>query len=375
MRTFKMNLPPMTLATMAALTACTDWEVDTSIDRYLERRASPSAMVDGDGNYVGGWWESWEGRINPEDASGPDGQLQGWIHWSFDSERYLVIANLVDLNSASNTALLVVDKQEERFVNRSLKYTFGDNVIERDKASSAITNPADGSWATVDDDDVLEFDVAADGVALSGRAVPALGDPFVQTTRSIDGYGWLQWYVNMEVEQATLTLDGEDIELEPGALGVMDRMVGHRMNVQSWNWLSLVGPATDPETGATATISVQLAKDQEQARPPVASLKYTVWVDDLLVKVPDVTFDYRITDADTRDTSDWSVSTEDRSGDWVDLTFSPRFHRRDQSDWAWFLHTDFNQYYGEVSGQVHVDGVTWELEEVFAVGEDSLLKL
>ncbi len=358
-----------------ALAAACAPTVDSRIDRYHEQRPSPDRLVDGEGNYIGGWWADFEGRINPEDASGPKGQLQGWIHWSLETERYLVVANLADLNKASNTALLVVDKQDETFENVSLKYTFGDNQIQRDKASSDIENPADGSWAQVNADGDLLFAVYADKLSLEGVAHAAPADPFVQTTRSIDGFGWLQWYENMEVDEATLTIDGQEVPIPAGSLGVMDRMVGHRMHVQSWNWLSLVGEATDRDDGSTALVSLQIAKDQEAARPAIDALKYAVWVDGALVKLPDVNFVYQYTNEAEKQTGDWQISTADRSGDWVDLTFRPRFHRRDEASWLWFLYTDFNQHYGEVSGTVVVGGRSLQVEALFAVAEDSLLKL
>ena len=58
----------------------------------------------------------------------------------------------------------------------------------------------------------------------------------------------------------------------------------------------------------------------------------------------------------------------------MDLAFQPRFHRRERR-YLWLVNTDFNQYYGALSGTVHIDGESWRLDEVFAVTEESLLEL
>ena len=39
------------------------------------------------------------------------------------------------------------------------------------------------------------------------------------------------------------------------------------------------------------------------------------------------------------------------------------------------VNADFNQYYGALSGRVHVDGRTWRVDKLFAVTEESALEL
>jgi len=348
-------------------------EVDSTEDRYLERRPGPEALVDADGNYVGGWWESWEGDINPEDASGREGALQSWIHFILETDRYFIIANLADLNRAANTALLVVDKEEQDFQNVSLQYTFGDNVLAVDPDWSGYSNPADGSSATISEDG-MTFEIYADELSLVGEVAARPDEPFIQTTRSVDGYGWLQWYVNYTLVQGTLTIDGEAIELPPGALGSYDRMVGHRSNTQAWNWISAIGEAVSEDGLTTATVSLQIARDKDEANPRIDAKKYAVWIDETLTKLPEVVFDYEVLDEETNETSDWHIYTPDTDADWIDLSFTPDFHRRDKTSWLWFYNTDFNQHYGEVNGELHVGGETWILTDLFAVTEDSLLQ-
>lgn len=362
----------MLLLILAA--ACGVPVVDNSEDRYDERRPGPEALVDADGDYVGGWWSDWTGEINPEDASGPDSALKGWIHLSFDLEDWFVVTNLADLSKAANTALLVVDKRTGELHSVSLRYAFGDNVLEVGPAWDDFYNPADGSSSRVEADGTVSFAIYAEQLSFEGSAVP-VGEPFIQTTRSVPGYGWLQFYENLEIVEATLDLGDGPIEVPAGTLGAMDRTLGHRSNIQNWNWLSLIGPATDAETGETEIVSVQVARDQEGANPKVDGLKYPVWVGDELFKLPDLSFEYEVLDEQTRETSEWRVRSPEGEPDALDLTVQPDFHRRDQQDFLWFVHTDFNQYYGPATGTLTHDGRTWEIQGLFAVCEDSLLVL
>ena len=253
------------------LAACGVPVVDNSADRYLEMRPGPEAMVDTDGNYVGGWWSDWTGEINPEDASAPASALKGWIHLSFDLDDYFVVTNIADLGKASNTALLVVDKTTGELHDVSLRYAFGDNQLQVSPTWDEMSNPADGSSATIHDDGTIDFAIHAEELSFEGTA-SVLTPEYIQTTRSVPGYGWLQWYDNLEIVEATLDLGDGPIDVPAGTLGAMDHTIGHRSTIQNWNWLSLIGEATN-EVGDTALISLQMARDQEGANPKIDALK------------------------------------------------------------------------------------------------------
>lgn len=355
------------------IAACGTPVVDNTADRYMEMRPGPETMVDSNGDYIGGWWSEWTGEINPEDASGPPGALKGWIHLSFDLDDYFVVTNIADLGKASNTALLAVDKATGELQDVSLRYALGDNELEVSPGWDSLYNPADGSSATVLADGTIEFAIYAEDLSFEGTARP-IGQPYIQTTRSVPGFGWLQWYENLEIVEATLDLGQGPIDVPAGTLGAMDRTLGHRSTLQNWNWLSVIGQATD-EDGETALISLQMARDQEGASPKIEALKYAAWVGDELFKLPDLTFDYDILDEDTRETSSWHIWSPAGEDDALDFTLDPQFHRRDQQDFLWFVHADFNQYYGPGSGTLTHDGHTWQIDQVFSLCEDSLLDL
>src|SRR5262249_25416519 len=83
---------------------------DATRDRYLEMRPSPDRMVDEQGNYIGGWYSEFTGRINPEDATGDDYTFKKWLHFNIDDPAFYVVAQLVVTDIAGNAAIAVSDK-------------------------------------------------------------------------------------------------------------------------------------------------------------------------------------------------------------------------------------------------------------------------
>lgn len=356
------------------LLGCGPEVVDNAADRYLEQRPGPEAMVDGDGNYVGGWWSEWTGEVNPEDASGREGALKGWYHFSFNAADYYIVTNLADLNSAANTALLVVDKRTGEFHSGSLRYAFGDKAIEVSGDRSIYENPPDGSFSRDDGGGVYSFGIDVGTMSFTGSAA-VRGEEFIQTTRSVDGYGWLQRFPNLEIVEASLDLGDGPVEIAAGTLGLMDWTVGHRSTTQFWNWLSTNGYATD-EAGDPVFVSLQIARDQEGADPVIDAQKYGAWVGDDLFKFGEVVFDYEVLDPETGETGPWRIHTPDGvTGDTLDVTFTPQWRRDEQVDFLWYVHTDLRQHYGSLSGTMVREGQTYTLDGLFALAEDSLLTL
>lgn len=363
------------LGLFIVLIGCAPQIVDNADDQYLVQRPGPEALVDGDGNYVGGWWSDWTGEINPEDASGRAGALKGWYHFSFNTPDYYIVTNLADLNSAANTALLVVDKQTGEFHNESLRYAFGANEIKVSAEWDEFENPPDGSYSRDDGAGTYSWGIFTDTMSFEGTA-RTRGEEFIQTTRSVDGYGWLQRYPNLEInEGTTLDLGDGPIKIPPGSLGLADWTVGHRSTLQYWNWLSSNGYATD-SAGDEVFVSLQIAKDQEGSDPVVTALKYGAWVGDDLFKFADVEFDYEYLDEETGETGPWHIYTPDGvEGDTFDVTFTPLWMRNEAVDFLWYVHTDLRQHYGTISGTMVREGETYTLTDLFALVEDSLLIL
>lgn len=356
------------------LAGCAPQIVDNTDDQYLVQRPGPEAMVDADGNYVGGWWSEWTGAVNPEDATGRAGALKGWYHFSFNADDYYIVTNLADLNSAANTALLVVDKTTGEFHNESLRYAFGANEIEVSAGWDEFSNPPDGSYSRDNGDGSYSFGIFTDTMSFEGTAA-VRGEEFIQTTRSVDGYGWLQRYPNLEIVSATLDLGDGPIDVAAGTLGLMDWTVGHRSTTQFWNWLSSNGYATAQSSGTSTFVSLQIARDQEGSDPVIDGQKYGAWVGDDLFKFSEIVFDYEILDEETRETGDWHIYTPEQGDNALDVIFTPMWQRKEQVDFLWYVHTDLNQHYGTLTGTMTHDGETYALDGLFALVEDSLLVL
>jgi len=354
--------------------ACVPTSVDNSADDYLTLRSGPAQLVDDDGVYIGGWWDDFDGTINRDTAQGADGAWKGWIHLNLTTDRYFISSNLADLNSAANTALLIVDRETGEIDSVSINDTFGDKEMTAADDFSEVTNDGNGSTMRMDGTDGLSFALNADALTMEGSATARLA-PFVQTSRYHDGYGSLQWWGNVEADAGTTFTIGDEVIDLSGALGTYDRTLGHRRTHQNWNWLSAIGTATRDADGEAVAVSLLMAKDRELARPIVEVQKYNVWVGDTLSKLPALEFEYEYTDEDEKETGDWRIYTPTDDGDWVDLSFEPEYHRRDQEDYLWFVHTDFNQYYGSLSGSMSIDGELYTIESIFALTEDSLLIL
>ncbi len=366
---------PRIIDTLDAAAGRTPAELDLGID-YLTRVPSPERLISEDGTYNPGWFERFTGEINFEASSAFRMALHRFFHLSLDTGRHYLVWNIADFNRAGNTAILVADKEKGTIQQESLSGLFARNKVVVSADQRRFMDTAHDSFIEVNPQDQrITFSVHTGRLHLSGVAEQALGPPFVQCTRFHRGRGSLQWYGNMRLLHGTLTQGSEVIPLPEGCLGIYDRTVGHQRGLQNWNWIASVGKARCVEDGRVTDLGLQVHQDLKGAKPRVMSRKHVIWVDGRLSKVPEAGFSYELTDPETRATGPWRItSPEGRSRDeWVDLTLQPSFHRREHRARV-LLNVDFNQYYGEISGAVRVDGRTWELEPTFAVAEDSRLE-
>ncbi len=342
---------------------------------YGVQQEAPTALVAEDGTYNAGWFSAVPHRINPQDSSAFELAFQRWFHGSFDTERHFVVLNIAHLAKAGNTAVLVADKRTGEFHTSSLTRVLRANDIQVGPEARHFHDPDSGSFITMSEDDQrLVFSVHAEGLAVMGEARLALGPPLIQVTRFHRGRGSFQLYGNLEIVHGAMALRGEVVRLEPGTLGLFDRTMGHQRGQQNWNWVAAAGPATCKETGERVRIGLQVARDDDRARPVVVAEKYAIWTPEGLFKIPEACFDYEILDEQTRESSDWRITSPGHDDSYFDLTFVPRFHRRERK-YLWLMNADFNQYYGELSGSVRAGGRTYVLDGLFAVTEESLLEL
>lgn len=366
---------PRLIDKLDAAAGRTPEELDTGVD-YLAIRPPPERLIRDDGTYEAGWFGAVPTTLNFQDSSAFDMAFQRWFHLSFETERHFVVLNIAHLGKAGNTAVLVCDKVTGDFEHASLTQVLRANDIEVGPRARHFADPDTGSFIRIsDDDELISFSLHAKGLAAVGVARRALGPQLIQSTRFHRGRGSFQRYGNLEIVHGSLVLDKRVLPLPAGTLGSFDQTMGHQRGQQNWNWVAAVGHAHDLETGERVRLGIQVARDRGLARPVVIARKYAVWTQDALHKVPDAVFDYTIDDPVSRASkSPWRITSPDCPDSWLDLTFHPRFHRREHR-FLWLMKADFSQYYGDLTGQVRVGGRTLVLEPMFAVTEESLLEL
>lgn len=359
-----------------ALLACVPDTFDVSADDYLTRKPSPDAMVNADGVYNGGWFDSFDGTINPEDSIGRAGAFKGWLHFSLQNDDRTLSVNLADMNNVGNTAITVLDNATGEQHVHSINDAFGKNAISLNADFTESSDANNGNFIrVVDGGQRLEFDVSAGDIRIAGSAAKLFSDEFVQISRFHDGYGQLQWYGKLQVESATLTLPEGEIALGSETLGAYDRMAGHRRTAQAWNWVTTVGPAVRESDGAEVMIGVEITTEREGSQPLVDTKKHGVWIGDTFKKIPSANFtlsgDYEVVEPG----SDWTIASDDGDEDRVDLVFHPQAVRTDEVGYLWFYYTDFHQFSGRVSGTIEMDGEIYTIDDLPALAEDSSLIL
>ena len=368
----------------ACFVACappTPASIDTTADGYLERRESPSTIVDSRGVYRGGWYESFTGAFNQSAAAGNAYNLKSWLHVNIDDPRYYVVFQMVRTDFAGNIAVIVTDKQTGEFHSEDLVQMFSKSLT-CDPAVTTLSDPETGSSMSLVDGK-LEFDVKANGLRVKGKATEFLQPPLTQIHRFHDGYGALGVWGNVRLDEGTITIAGQEKTLTPGSLGLYDRTVGHQRTTLHWNYVATSGRARSRATGEVRTFAVQGAIDLPRSRPLANTRNHGFWVEGRFAKVEELRFEYETLEGG-KDFGPWHVFTPLASGRTarVDLTISPPpgfeklFHRRNQSADLWIVERDFHQIYGVVTGTLELDGVTWDVEpNAWALAEQALVVL
>ena len=368
---------PRIIDALDAAVGRTPQALEDDVD-YLTLAPGPDTLIGPDRRYRAGWFERFDGQFNFEDTQALPRALQAWAHLSIDAPDHFIILNLAELGKAGQTALLVADKQTGRFRHGAETRMFARNQVALSPDFRHFRDGATGSMVRIHGDhDRWAFSIHVDDLHLVGSARRVAGPAFTQVTRFQRMRGSLQRYGNLAIEHAVLSMGSRVVELPPGTLGTFDHTVGHQRGIQSWNWVAAVGSARCASTGARTTLGIQVAQDRSPARPVVRSFKHVVWLEDRLYKIPSAAFDYGYTDADAKETGPWRITSPEGGPDtdrWLDLTFTPRFHRRERKSVV-LVDADFNQYYGTLEGRIHVDGRTWQLDPLFAVTEESQLEL
>ena len=336
---------------------------------YLTMRTPSPRLILPNGRYDAGWFDDFKGELNVERSSAGRWRFQRWLHIHFDTGRYFVAANVAHMSLAGNTSIVALDRETGRFHEASRTRMLWRNPVEVDPEMERFLDTESGSSIAMTRDGVA-FDIRLDGLRFEGTAEAVFERPFSQVTRYHGGAGTLQWWGNLSLDRATLTLDGQARALPPGALGAYDRSVGHRRPIQNWNWLAAVGQARDAETGEPVVLSLLASTDQALARPRISASKNNVWIDGQHLKLPEMTFRYDVIDADTWDTGPWTLTSQAPNAR-LALRFTPQHRRRERRHTPLLVDVDFNQYYGPLSGRVEARGRVLEVDGMFGLVEDS----
>lgn len=342
---------------------------------YDTMSAPPETLIQPDGSYAAGWYDAPPARLELDrNTQAGWRRLHRWFFVHFDSDELFVGANLVDLRLGGNAGIIVLDKRTGKFTVAGDTGLLWNNGVHISEDCRRFEDRRTGSMMAMSADDrTLEFDLDVDGVRFTGRASELFAQPFVQSTRLGASLGTLQMWGNLRLDEGSVTIKGRRVDLQPGLYGAYDRSLGHRRLLENWNWVASCGEATRDRDGQTLPFALHAARDRADARPQVDGSKYLLWLGDRFLKLPDLRFEYTYTDAAALETTRWRIVSP-RSKDqeaWVDLSFTPRFHRRDAHRVPLVLNVDHSQYFGSLNGTVRLDGETFTVRDVFATTEDS----
>src|SRR5262249_31599675 len=134
--------------------------------------------------------------------------------------------------------------------------------------ATSFTDSATGSFVKLEGG-VLSFDVTVGKLRVAGTAQEIFERPLVQITRYHDGYGDLMFWGNLRLVEGTLAIDGREVALAPGSLGLYDRQLGHKRTTLNWNYVATSGQAVDEATGETTEFALQGSVDLPKTRPRV----------------------------------------------------------------------------------------------------------
>ena len=367
----RSNVPPGVSLRGAIRSHLSPQTVDTKPVVYSGIQESPAQLIDEQGNYQPGWFRSFDGRLNVQDGGAGKRRFHRWFYVHFDAGDFFVGANIADLALGGNSGIVVLDKRTGAFEVASQTGLIVWNGVENSPDCRHFMDHRNHSRLEVDDDDAtVEFDLRVRGFRLAGRA-SALFDPFVQSTAFHAGHGTLQSWGNLTLDHGRLETPSGAWDLQPGAMGIYDRSLGHRRPIENWNWLVTSG-TLKVDNGYGNQFALHLAVDQTLARPRVDSQKACLWAGGEQVKLSGVTVAYAC-DEDTKDTGVWHIQSANHGSGRIDLRFSAKHHRRDRHQFPFLMLVDHNQYFGEVTGHIEVHGTRCEIESAYGSAEDSLM--
>ena len=335
-------------------------------DVFATCQAPPANLIGPEGDYEPGWFNRYDSAINLDSSTAPARRLQYWFHLHCESDTHYLAANVAQMGVVGNVSLVSIDKLTGEFKHSSEKRWLWRNQIKQTGGCALIWDPISGSSVAQDRKGSIHFHIRTDEASFVGTAEPALGPAFVQSTPGGNGYGSLQWWGPMRLNDGHFSMGQTDVQLPQGSLGGFDRTIGHRNRRQHWNWLSAQGSALSQDGDATP-FAVQFAVDNLRNPLLPNPKKFNFWIHGRLYKFDSVEFSpgevWRIT------ASGNGVANS------MTLQFTPHWCREEKSGHAKWFGGHFRQYYGQVDGQLSLDGQRYTVSVPFGLLEDSRLSL
>lgn len=347
--------------------------VTDDLYRYLEK--APATLVDEMGNYRPGWFEESPKDLSLSGLGTALKRFHRWFFIHFDTKDYFVGANLIDLYHGGNVGIVFLDKRTGAFHVESDSALFFLNGVKIDQSCRRFTDKRSGSRLEISEDDRrIEFDIRCKTMHLRGVAEEIFTRPFVQSTAFHRGHGALQSWGNLRLLEGELKVKNSWIPVASGTLGAYDRSLGHRRPLENWNWIASCGRVKEADSGEELLFALHAARDRPFAQPQVEARKYCLWLGDAQLKLADIRFEYCYSDRSKKKTGAWTISSSQRTGyPSIKLTFVPRYHRRDAHRIPCIFNVDHSQYFGELTGDVFLNGKRYLVSDVFATTEDSMM--
>jgi len=331
-----------------------------------DTQTEPPERLIVDGQYQPGWYRRYPSHVDVSRSVGASRRHHRWFFVQFQVGKWFIGFNLADLHFGCNTGVLILDTETGTFRVESCTDLLWRKRLEISSDCARFEDPVGGHIAL--DGRGVEFDVRARGLRIRGSASPLFDEHFVQCTRFHEGHGTLQQWGNLRLNDGSLVIDGETIALEPGSLGAFDRSFGHRRPVENWNWLVAVGHARQGDQ--RQPFALHLARDGRQARPRLDLHRFPLWIDGELHRMPELD----LVVPSGRTLQPWSIRCSEGPVK-VDLTFQPRWHRRDHHRVPLVFQVDHSQFFGPLSGTITTSSGQWTVSDVVATSEDTRMAM
>ena len=279
---------------------------------------------------------------------------------SFISPQLIVGLAIVDLKLVSNAFLYLYDPETEAFEEFSFLQPLGKNTHIEPRPNDGNAEFSKGgntfSIKASRTPGVRKVSVSlAKGVHIDATIDESTSyNPLAICTRA--GYqGWVFTQKSTaQVCNGVVDWHGKKYDLQAiGALAGVDWTGGFMRHETFWNWGSLSCRLSDGRRlGFNLAAGVNETGFSENA----------IWLDGKMIKVDMVDFRFDRYHPD----HSWALRSADGS---IDLHFEPKGRRQEKTN-ALIMASNFNQYFGQYHGEIHLPDESIRLEGAWGLVED-----